>query len=300
MLRNILHQEQDFIHSDSHSAGFIQHLRLETNRMQRTVNETAPRIFFGIFSCVGGILTLARVDYRLAMVGLGLKLPILSIFQELSRKDIVKYSKLYDASAGDAARLSASILRPEVIHLLQSHVAQNILVDLYRAKQDEFINYLKATHFRQTLLCMLPHGLRNVESVLLLAMGLSSVLKKEISIGEYHTFRQRLNLLGQGPKELTDIWNDIATIRLSAAVYFELMYRESKIISGNRVPDDINGGLELSLNRVSFAYQLNPKVKVLDSVDLHLKPGKVVALCGGSGGVSYYILFCGSCNKVGS
>mmetsp|Transcript_2245 Transcript_2245/g.4775 ORF Transcript_2245/g.4775 Transcript_2245/m.4775 type:complete len:250 (-) Transcript_2245:1927-2676(-) len=40
----------------------------------------------------------------------------------------------------------------------------------------------------------------------------------------------------------------------------------------------------MSLKSVSFAYQLNPKLKVLDNVDLHLKPGKIVALCGGSGG----------------
>ena len=63
------------------------------------------------------------------------------------------------------------------------------------------------------------------------------------------------------------------------------MYRKSLISSGPRqMPENINNGLELCLKKVSFAYQLNPKVKVLDEVDLHLKPGLIVALCGGSGG----------------
>ena len=77
---------------------------------------------------------------------------------------------------------------------------------------------------------------------------------------------------------------------MSAAVYFELMYRESQIPCSGRnarkvLPESsLSGGLSLTLNDVSFAYRLNPKVKVLDGVDLHLQPGKVVALCGGSGG----------------
>lgn len=84
-----------------------------------------------------------------------------------------------------AARLSASILTPEVIHLLQSHVAESKLVNLYRTKQEEFIDYLRTSHLRQTLLCMVAHGLQNAEDVLLLAMGLTSVLQGEITVGEY-------------------------------------------------------------------------------------------------------------------
>lgn len=185
--------------------------------------------------------------------------------------------------------------------MLQAHVAQKKLVELYRAKQEEFINYLEYTHFRQTLLCMVPHGLRNAEDVLLLAMGLSSVLQGKITVGTYITFRSHLSLLDQGPKLLLESWNDMVTIRLSAAVYFELMYRESRIpcsgrggikdtLSGSdcrrsrRIPENTKEGLVLSLKSVSFAYRLNPKVKVLDDVDLHLTHGKIVALCGGSGG----------------
>lgn len=202
---------------------------------------------------------------------------------------VTEYSKLYDSSFGDAARLAASILKPEVIYTLQSHVAQKKLVDLYRAKQLEFINYLECTHFRQTLLCMVHHGLRNAEDVLLTAVGLSSVLQGNITIGTYLTFRQQLNLLNQGPNELLALWNDALQIRMTAADYFELMYRESQIpcsdgsSQGKRVPLNASGGLTMSLRSVSFSYQLNPKLKILDGVDFQLSPGKIVALCGGSG-----------------
>ncbi|KAL9187187.1 hypothetical protein ACHAXT_010907 [Thalassiosira profunda] len=288
MLRNILDQEMDFLHAEHHSAGFVHLMNRETNRMQSLVNESLPRLFFGIVSVVGGVHALLRVDYRLALVGIFVKSPILAALQKMSRRDIVKYNKLYEASVGDAARLAQSILKPEVIHLLQSHVSQARLVERYRSKQDEFIRYLQSTHMRQTMLCMVHHGLRNVEDVLLLALGLSSVLQGKITLGEYTTFRSHLALLDQGPRELLAFWNDLFTIGMSAQSYFELMYRESKIPcsgGGNgRIPDESKEGLTISLNNVSFAYRLNPSVKVLQRVNLQLMPGKVVALCGGSGG----------------
>jgi ATP-binding cassette subfamily B (MDR/TAP) protein 1 len=47
---------------------------------------------------------------------------------------------------------------------------------------------------------------------------------------------------------------------------------------------DDEDNLNLSLNNVSFAYQSNSFIKVLDGIDLQLSAGKVVALCGASGG----------------
>ena len=47
---------------------------------------------------VGGVYTLVRVDYRLALLGIFVKSPILASLNQLSRKDIVKYGRLYDVS----------------------------------------------------------------------------------------------------------------------------------------------------------------------------------------------------------
>ncbi len=65
-------------------------------------------------------------------------------------------------------------------------------------QDDEFINYLKYNHFQQSLLCMVNHGVRNAEGVLLTAIGLSSVLLVDMSITIYLTFKQQLSLLNQG------------------------------------------------------------------------------------------------------
>ena len=117
-------------------------------------------------------------------------------------------------------------------------------------------------------------------------MGMASVLEKKITVGMYYTFRSHLSLLDQGLKELFELWNEIMTIRMSSRVYFELLYRKPRIRGNDGGTQHVNkeGGLYLSLIDVSFSYLVNKSIKVLDGIDLHLEPGKVVALCGESGG----------------
>ena len=285
MINNILTQDEYFIHEERHSSGFTHLMNVECNRMQRIINESVTRLFFGVLTTVWGFWSLTHVDRRLALLGIFFKSPLVIILQNLSRKDIVKYGKLYDASQGAAHRVATSILSPGVIHLLQANVAQHKAVQWYIEKQNEFIRYLECTHFRQTLLCMVPHGLNHCENVLLLAVGMICVLEKKMTRGMYSIFRSHLSLLARGLKELFELWNEIMTIRMSATVYFELLYRESKIRSSDSCAiEQETDNLTLSLCNVSFAYDLNPSVKILDGIDLHLKPGKVVALCGHSGG----------------
>ena len=110
---------------------------------------------------------------------------------------------------GAANRMATSILSLDIIQCLQAHGAQWKVVENYQQRQDEFIDYLSATHFRQTLLCLVQYGLSNLEDVVLLGIGLSRVLQGEATIGSYYTFRSHLRLLDQGQKELLKWWNDL-------------------------------------------------------------------------------------------
>jgi ABC-type multidrug transport system fused ATPase/permease subunit len=216
MINNILNQDEDFIHEERHSAGFTHLMNVECNRMQRIVNETLTHLVFGLLTTIWGAWSLAHVDRRLTILGLFFKSPLVAMLQNLSRKDIVKYGKLYDASQGAAHRVARSILSPGVIHLLQANVAQRKAVGWYLDKQQDFIQYLEYTHLRQTLLCLVRHGLNNLEDVLLLAMGMTCVLEKTITIGMYFTYRSHLTLLDQGLKELFGLWDEIMTIRMTS------------------------------------------------------------------------------------
>jgi ABC-type multidrug transport system fused ATPase/permease subunit len=181
-------------------------------------------------------------------------------------------------------------MAPEKIRLLQANMAQGKMVDRYRKMQEAFLDHLDATFLRQCMLQSVGQLLRGVEQLLLIAVGLSSVLSGKITLGEYAAFRQHVSLLDQGPKALIGFYNEISVIKMQAAVYFELLYRKSRIPCS--ATDGSNGkelnvgkdGLVLELDDVSFTYKLNPDVKVLDGVKLRVDPGKMVALCGGSGG----------------
>ena len=278
-----MNQELDYIHSEKQ---FVHLVNLESRRLESLVNGMLPRLFFALASLSGGIYALLQVDYRLALFGLCLKSPLLGMLQEMSRRDIIKYSKLYDASNGEANRLAASILDLDVIDMLQAHGAQRQMVNRYSTQQASFIDYLVYTHFRQTMLCLVGYGVRAAEDVLVLAMGLASVLNGSITIGTYMTFKAHLNFFDSGLKDIMNLHNELIIVRCTASAYFELLYRESRIPSdskGKGTTLDTSHGLSLTLHDVSFSYRTNPGVQVLNGVDLELAPGKVVAIVGSTG-----------------
>ena len=197
-----MNQELDYIHSEKQ---FVHLVNLESRRLESLVNGMLPRLFFALASLSGGIYALLQVDYRLALFGLCLKSPLLGMLQEMSRRDIIKYSKLYDASNGEANRLAASILDLDVIDMLQAHGAQRQMVNRYSTQQASFIDYLVYTHFRQTMLCLVGYGVRAAEDVLVLAMGLASVLNGSITIGTYMTFKAHLNFFDSGLKDIMKV-----------------------------------------------------------------------------------------------
>ncbi|EJK66937.1 hypothetical protein THAOC_12091 [Thalassiosira oceanica] len=284
MIANVLNQELDFIYSEKRQ--FVHLVNLESQRLESLVNGMLPRLFFAMASLSGGCCALLQVDYRLALFGLCLKSPLLGMLQDCCRRDIIKYSKLYDASNGEANRLAASILDLGVIDMLQAHGAQRQMVNRYSAQQASFIDYLVYTHFRQTMLCLVGHGVRVAEDVLVLAVGLASVLDGSITIGEYMMFNAHLSFLDSGLKDLMNLHNELLIVKCTASAYFELLYRESKIPSDSKGKGkilDTSRGLSLTLHDVSFSYRTNPGVQVLNGVDMELAPGKVVAIVGSTG-----------------
>mmetsp|Transcript_41672 Transcript_41672/g.48604 ORF Transcript_41672/g.48604 Transcript_41672/m.48604 type:complete len:441 (+) Transcript_41672:29-1351(+) len=216
MIQNLLNQEMEYLSSEKHRAGLMQLLQREVNRLNKVVNNSLPKLVGGTVMLLGGIGTVLRSDWRMAFIGLFLKAPILVILQKWARVDLNKYRLLYEKSEGEAKRIaSMSLDLGGGLHLIQSIVAQNRMVNRYSANLEDFIGLLRLTHLRQTFLFR--------ESLIPCALG-----------------------------------------------------------SGTGVqPNECRG--EVSLCSVGFAYRLNPKHKILDSVDLHLRPGKVVALVGKSG-----------------
>ncbi|MDP6932483.1 MAG: ABC transporter transmembrane domain-containing protein [Myxococcota bacterium] len=81
---------------------------------------------------------------------------------------------------------------------------------------------------------------------------------------------------------LSSLYEDFMKALGASERVFDLLERETFLPSGERTLADLEGAV--SFQRVGFAYPSRPEAPVLAELDLELRPGRVVALVGPSGG----------------
>ena len=76
-----------------------------------------------------------------------------------------------------------------MVLFFQIQVATLRKVREYKSLAARYIEYLRLTHFRETLCCWAAHFCNNVEDHLLLGVGFSLVISRSITVGDYLAIR---------------------------------------------------------------------------------------------------------------
>ncbi len=111
--------------------------------------------------------------------------------------------------------------------------------------------------------------------------GLLTV-RGEMTFGALTSFLLYTMTLAFSIAFLSGVYEDLMRAVGASERVFQLLDREPQVSSGTDRLPEVRGLLELS--SLHFAYPSRPDVKVLDGIDLTLRPGEVVALVGPSGG----------------
>jgi ATP-binding cassette subfamily B protein len=108
------------------------------------------------------------------------------------------------------------------------------------------------------------------------------VMAGDLTVGELASFILYTLIVAMSITALANLWSDFARARGASERVFELLDREPLVDSGGGdTLETVDGRVEF--DGVGFAYPVRPEVRVLDAVNLHLDPGRVVALVGPSG-----------------
>jgi ABC transporter fused permease/ATP-binding protein len=103
-----------------------------------------------------------------------------------------------------------------------------------------------------------------------------------MSMGQLAAFLLYTSTVAFSIGALAGLWEDFMKALGSSERVFELLDRPAGVSSGTRRLPQVVG--EVAFEGIGFAYPTRTEARVLDGVDLRLRPGEVVALVGPSGG----------------
>jgi ATP-binding cassette subfamily B protein len=115
--------------------------------------------------------------------------------------------------------------------------------------------------------------------------GVQAVLAGRISAGELSQSVLYVMLVASSVAVLAEVWGDLLRAAGSSERLLELLDARSDVADPAvpRALPQVRGGVELRFERLSFAYPSRPQHRVLNALDLVIRPGETVALVGPSG-----------------
>ena len=254
------------------------------SRIQNDVQQLQEFMFIGVIS-VADVLSLAGVTAamfllspRLALITLVVVPPmfgVLAVWQYYARG---KFLRVRQALAVVNSGLQENISGVRVVQSLNRE--RTNLRRFQRSNDQHLGTNLQATRYLSVLLPSVE-VLISVSLALVVFFGGSMVLDRSLEVGVLVAFALYIQRFFDPIRNLTMQYSELQRAMASGARIFQLLDVRPEIvdIEDAAVLPDLRG--EISYDNVTFDYgDGNP---VLESVDLHVRPGETVALVGPTG-----------------
>ena len=254
------------------------------SRIQNDVQQLQEFLFIGVIS-VADVLSLAGVTAamfllspRLALITLVVVPPmfvVLAVWQYYARG---KFLRVRQALAVVNSGLQENISGVRVVQSLNRE--RTNLRRFQRSNDHHLGANIQATRYLSVLLPSVE-VLISVSLALVVFFGGSMVLDRSLEVGVLVAFALYIQRFFDPIRNLTMQYSELQRAMASGARIFQLLDVRPEIvdIEDAAVLPDLRG--EISYDNVTFDYgDGNP---VLESVDLHVRPGETVALVGPTG-----------------
>ncbi|KAM9454250.1 antigen peptide transporter 2-like [Clarias gariepinus] len=275
----LLKQEIGFFETTK-TGDITSRLSSDTNLMGEAVALNVNILLRTLIKTLGMLYLMFSISWKLTVLML-LETPLTGLLQNIYDTHYQKLSqKVQDsiARANDAAGEAVSGIRT---------------VKSFNAKQSEKCRYderLMATHNIKTqrdsvrALYLLLRRLTELGvTVAMLYYGRLFVMYGQMTTGNLVSFILYQTELAENIRTLIYIFGDMLNSVGAAGKVFEYLDRKPEVSTdGTLEPEELKG--HISLQNITFSYPTRPDLNVLEDFSLELKPGKMTALVGISGG----------------
>ena len=237
-------------------------------------------LFISLVTLTGSFIILWRIQKTLALV-LMIAVPLIVIFVATRRRNMMKVSReVKRRTAGINAEIESSI---SGIRVAKAFGNEDEEIDKFSHCTNEYVGAkqgyyrVMAGFFSGTELMM------NLMSLSVICVGSYLIMKNKMDIATLVTFNMYVASVQSPIRKLTQFTEQFTQGMAGFQRFRAIMHEEPDIVDApDAVPlDHVDGDIEFK--DVSFAYD-EGKGDVLSHINLHIKPGEMLALVGQSGG----------------
>lgn len=237
-------------------------------------------LFISLVTLTGSFIILWRIQKTLALV-LMIAVPLIVIFVATRRRNMMKVSReVKRRTAGINAEIESSI---SGIRVAKAFGNEDEEIDKFSHCTNEYVGAkqgyyrVMAGFFSGTELMM------NLMSLSVICVGSYLIMKNKMDIATLVTFNMYVASVQSPIRKLTQFTEQFTQGMAGFQRFRAIMHEDPDIVDAPDAVslDHVDGDIEFK--DVSFAYD-EGKGDVLSHINLHIKPGEMLALVGQSGG----------------
>jgi ABC-type multidrug transport system fused ATPase/permease subunit len=275
----VLAQEPGFF--DAQPPGELaSRLLSEPERLQELANRGPERLLLSVLSLGGGAALMCTAEWRLALLAVLLRAPLLARLAVRAGRTVGLYGALQQHTLNRANAYAAEALAQPLT--VAVHAARAQMLREYGARVLGYLEVIRATLLSETALRFTALLIDSVTQQLLLVCGLVCVLRGSLTLGGLTAFFAYADTFAAGCRQAQELLEQAFALRPACARYFALLDRvPSMRWDGGAVPPEGSFHGALRLEGVSFGFP--GRGAALCNLSLAIPAGATVAVVGPSG-----------------
>lgn len=263
---------------DQHSHGdLMSRLTNDIENINNIISSSATQLISSVISMVGVVIMMFVVNIPLAIITMVI-VPLTYFLTRFVSKYTRKGFRAQQRSLGDLNGLiEETITGQKIVHayVCEDNVSKNFHITNRRLQKDA----TRARIFAE-FMGPLMNMVNNLSLAIVVGAGAILALRGLASVGKIATFINYARKFAQPLNMLAQLFNSIQSALAGAERVFEVMDEVPDVDSPNALElDHITG--DIVFENVSFGYE--KATPVLKQINLHARPGQLIALVGPTG-----------------
>ncbi|XP_062859042.1 antigen peptide transporter 2 [Trichomycterus rosablanca] len=279
LFQNLMKQEINFF-EDNKPGSLTSRLNSDTDKMGRSIAMNMNVFVRSLVKSCGMFVPMVSLSWQLTLLTC-VEMPLLAVLQNFYSNYYQKTSRELQDCMAEIEQLATSTIGS--IKTVRSLRAEAQELKRYQEALDRKLHVLKRKGFYSAVHLILRRMLTLSLRVAMLFLGRRLIILGQLTSGGLLAFLLYQRDMVTNMRQFVYIYGDILNTVWSAEKVFQLLDRQPKVReAGDVVPEKLQG--KINFDKVTFSYPSRPERKALQSLSVELRPGKMTALVGPSGG----------------